>query len=105
MGRRAAEYRMAAKIGYCVEPWPTFPHTFPGGLRLRLRQGQTVEWREPINRGHPDNPMHTDEVRDKFRDNARRVLPADRLEAICLAIAHLEELPCLSELTRLCVAP
>ena len=95
----------AAKIGYCAEPWPTFPYTFPGGLRLQLRHGQTVEWREPINRGHPDNPMHADEVHDKFRDNARRVLPADRLETISLTIAHLEELPRVSELTRLCVVP
>ena len=95
----------AAKIGYHVEPWPEFPRTFPGGLRLRLRHGQTVEWREPINRGHPDNPMGADEVRAKFRDNARGVLPDARLDAIIAAIDHLEELPRVSELTRLCVLP
>jgi 2-methylcitrate dehydratase PrpD len=94
----------AAKIGYCVEPWPEFPRTFPGGLRLRLRDGATVEWREPINRGHPDNPMPADEVRDKFRNNGQRVLPAARLEDIITAVAYLEELPRVSELTRLCVA-
>jgi hypothetical protein len=64
-----------------------------------------VEWREPINRGHPDNPMHADEVCAKFRDNARRVLPDARLDAIIAAIDHLEALPRVSELTRLCVLP
>jgi 2-methylcitrate dehydratase PrpD len=94
---------MAAKIGYCVEPWPEFPSTFPGGLRLRLRNGTTVEWREPVNRGHPDNPLPAEAVRDKFRDNARRVFDVARVEDIITAVAHLEELPLVSELMRLCV--
>jgi 2-methylcitrate dehydratase PrpD len=93
----------AAKIGYQVEPWPEFPQTFPGGLRLRLRDGQTIEWREPINRGHPDNPLRTDEVRAKFRDNAQRVLPAARLDAIMATLDQLDALPRVAELTRLCV--
>jgi 2-methylcitrate dehydratase PrpD len=68
----------AAKIGYRIEAWPEFPNTYPGGLRLTLRDGRTLEWREPINRGHPDNPMQGPEVQEKFRDNARRVLPSKR---------------------------
>lgn len=95
----------AAKIGYCVEPWPEFPRTFPGGVRLRLCDGRTLERREAVNRGHPDNPMHADEVCDKFRDNARRVLPSARLDAIIAAIDHLEDLPRVSELTQLCATP
>jgi 2-methylcitrate dehydratase PrpD len=96
---------VAAKIGYRVEPWPEFPQTFPGGLRLTLRNGQRVEWREPINRGHPDNPMQAAEVQDKFRDNAARALPANRLEAIIATVERLEELPRVAELMALCVAP
>jgi hypothetical protein len=57
-----------------------------------------------VNRGHPDNPLPAEAVRDKFRDNARRVLNAARVEEIIAAVAHLEELPRVSELTRLCVA-
>lgn len=96
---------VAARIGYRVEPWPEFPHTFPGGLRLTLRNGQSVEWREPINRGHPDNPMPAAEVQDKFRHNAARALPADRLETIIGAVERLEDLPRVAELLALCVAP
>lgn len=95
---------LAAKIGYSVEPWPEFPTYFPGGVRLRLRDGRTLEWREPINRGSPDNPMAASEVQEKFRDNASRALPAERIEAIIAAVMHLEELPRVAELTALCVA-
>ncbi|MCZ6876128.1 MAG: MmgE/PrpD family protein [bacterium] len=95
----------AAKIGYCVEPWPEFPNTFPGGIRLTLRDGRKLEWREPINRGHPDNPMPADEVRDKFRDNAKRALPSGRIEAIINVVDQLEELSRVSELMTLCITP
>jgi 2-methylcitrate dehydratase PrpD len=96
---------LAAKIGYRVEPWPEFPQTFPGGLRLTLRDGRTIEWREPINRGHPDNPMPAAEVQEKFRDNARRALPAERVTAVITAVEHLEALPRVTDLMALCVAP
>jgi 2-methylcitrate dehydratase PrpD len=95
---------LAAKIGYRVEPWPEFPRTFPGGLRLTLRDGRTLERREPINRGHPDNPIATTDVQAKFRDNAKRALPAERLAAIIAVVEHLEELPSVAELMALCVA-
>ena len=77
---------LAAKIGYRVEPWPEFPRTFPGGLRLTLRDGRTLEWREPINRGHPDNPISAAAVQAKFRDNARHALPAERIEAVIAVV-------------------
>ena len=96
---------IAAKIGYCVEPWPEFPNSFPGGLRLTLRDGRSVEWREPINRGHPDNPMQAAEVQDKFRGNAARALPSDRIEAIIGLVDHLEDLSRVSELMDLCIVP
>jgi 2-methylcitrate dehydratase PrpD len=96
---------LAAKVGYRVEPWPEFPQTFPGGLRLTLRNGRTIEWREAINRGHPDNPMPAAEVEEKFRDNARRALPAERVTAVITAVTHLEELPRVTALMALCVAP
>ena len=95
----------AAKIGYRVEPWPEFPKSYPGGLRLTLRDGRTLEWREPINRGHPDNPLPPMEVQEKFRDNARRALPEARLEQVIAMVERLEDLPRVADLMALCVAP
>jgi 2-methylcitrate dehydratase PrpD len=96
---------LAARIGYRVEPWPEFPHTFPGGLRLLLRDGRTLERREPINRGHPDNPITLTDVQAKFRANAAHALPAERIEAIIAVVEHLEALPRVADLMALCVAP
>jgi 2-methylcitrate dehydratase PrpD len=96
---------IAAKLGYRVEPWSEFPNSYPGGLRLTLRDGRTLEWREPINRGHPDNPMQTSEVHDKFRDNANRALPTEQLEAIIATVGNLDELPRVAKLIELCVTP
>jgi len=96
---------VAKKIRCQVASWPQFPRYFSGGLKLTLRDGREVEHLEPINRGNPDNPMEIAEVRAKFTDNAARVLPADRIEKIFDAIDRLEEMPDVSELAALFVAP
>lgn len=96
---------VARKIRYQVTPWPQFPRYFSGGLRLLLRNGREVEHLEPINRGNPDHPLEPDDVRLKFRNNASRVLPADRIEQIFEAIERLERMPDVAELTAMFVAP
>ena len=96
---------VARKIRYQVTPWPQFPRYFSGGLKLVLRDGREVEHLEPINRGNPDNPLDPDEVRLKFRDNAARVLPADRIEKIVETVERLERVPDVAELAAMFVAP
>jgi 2-methylcitrate dehydratase PrpD len=97
--------QLARKVGFAVEPWPEFPRYFCGGMRFTLRDGRTVEHREAINRGHPDNPMQLHEVQEKFRDNARRALPDDRIAAVIETVDRLEELPSVAELAALLVTP
>jgi 2-methylcitrate dehydratase PrpD len=94
---------VAERIRHRVEEVPEFPASLPGWVTLRLQDGRTFERREPVNRGHPDNPMATAEVQAKFRDNARRTLPATQVEAIIQMVDRLEELSCLVDLTALCV--
>ena len=99
----AAVLELAGKVGYSVEPMPDFPVYFSGGLRLTLRDGRTLEHREVINRGHPDKPMQATDVQDKFRDNARRALTDERIEAVIEAVNRLDELSGVAELAALCV--
>jgi 2-methylcitrate dehydratase PrpD len=80
-----------------------FPVYFSGGMRLTLRDGRTLEHREVINRGHPDKPMQATEVQDKFRDNARRALTDEQIEAVIEAVHRLDELSSVAELAALCV--
>ncbi len=94
---------LAGKIGYDIEPMPEFPTYFCGGVRLELKNGQRLEHREMINRGHPDNPMEAADVQAKFRDNARRVLSDARIDAVIEAVDRLEELSNVAQLAALCV--
>jgi 2-methylcitrate dehydratase PrpD len=99
----AAVLELAGKVGYSVEPMTDFPVYFSGGIRLTLRDGRTLEHREVINRGHPDKPMQAADVQDKFRDNARRALTDERIEAVIEAVNRLDELSSVAELAALCV--
>jgi len=99
----AVVLELAGKVGYSVEPMTDFPVYFSGGIRLTLRDGRTLEHREVINRGHPDKPMQATDVQDKFRDNARRALTDERIEAVIEAVNRLDELSSVAELAALCV--
>ncbi|MBI3328319.1 MAG: MmgE/PrpD family protein [Nitrospinae bacterium] len=94
---------IAGRIRYRVGDVPEFPASLPGWVRVRLQDGRTFEKREPVNRGHPANPMASAEIQAKFRDNASRTLPAARVEAILQMVDHLEDLPRVADLTALCV--
>ena len=94
---------IASRIRHRVGEVPEFPASLPGWVRVRLQDGRTFERREPLNRGHPANPMTAAEIQAKFRDNASRTLPATQVEAIIQLIDRLESLPCVADLTALCV--
>jgi 2-methylcitrate dehydratase PrpD len=95
---------VAKRIGYRVTAWPQFPRYFSGGAELTLRDGRRLEHLEPINRGNPDNPLGPDEVRRKFRENAARVLPDDRIAMIIETVDRLERLADVAELAAMFVA-
>jgi hypothetical protein len=73
---------------------------FPGGVRIRLRDGRTLEADLPHQRGGPENPLTPDEVRAKFRENAGLACGEAYTDALEYAILHLEELDSVRELLR-----
>jgi 2-methylcitrate dehydratase PrpD len=83
---------VARKVRYETRDYPTYPQAFPGGVRIRLASGETIEADFPYQKGGPENPMSADEVRAKFRGNASLALSGgalDELEASVLALdAH-----------------
>lgn len=67
---------LAAKVE-CVasdECDAIFPHQFPAVLRARLTDGSTRVEKVLVNRGGPDRPLSTDELRRKFADNVAPVV-------------------------------
>ena len=81
---------LAQRVVYRDDPDSDFPRHFAGRLRIRLRDGRVLEHHEPINRGSAERPLSDDEVRDKFRRNATRVLPAEQVEAAIAAVAAVD---------------
>jgi 2-methylcitrate dehydratase PrpD len=94
MGEAIADPRvleLARKVRYETKDYATYPAAFPGGVRIRLRDGTALEADLPYQRGGPENPMTPDEVRAKFRENAGLALGGAALEALEEGVLGLEE--------------
>lgn len=73
---------LCSRTAYVIDDTLPFPQTFPGWLRIRLKDGRLLEARMDASRGSREIPMTTIELRDKFTANARRTLPADQVDAL-----------------------
>jgi 2-methylcitrate dehydratase PrpD len=82
---------VAGKVRYETPQYPTYPQAFPGGVRVTLTDGSSLERDFPHQKGGPENPMSDDEVREKFRLNAELALPAGAVDALEAAILAFEQ--------------
>jgi 2-methylcitrate dehydratase PrpD len=83
--------RLARKVRYETKEYASYPAAFPGGVRIRTKDGRTLEADFPHQRGAPENPMSADDVRAKFRENAALALPSATLDALEDGVLRLEE--------------
>jgi 2-methylcitrate dehydratase PrpD len=93
---------LAARVRFSVDARSRYPETFPGWVKVRLRDGGIMEAREESQRGGPDRPIAADEVIAKFRDNAARALPPDRVAGLERGVLALELAGDLNSLLALC---
>jgi 2-methylcitrate dehydratase PrpD len=82
---------LAARVRHEPREYDTYPGAFPGGVRITLKDGRTLESDLPYQRGAPENPMSADEVRAKFRDNASLALDEAALAELEEGVLALEE--------------
>ena len=80
---------LARKVRYETKEYASYPAAFPGGVRIRLRDGRTVEADFPYQLGAPENPMSVEQVREKFHENAG--LAGGSFDALEEAILTLDE--------------
>jgi 2-methylcitrate dehydratase PrpD len=92
--------RLAARTHCHGTNVPNFPRCFPGRLRITWRDGKSEELQERINRGSVERPLSDDEVRDKFRRNAARVLSAATVENLITRMEKLGEASNIETLAR-----
>ncbi len=82
---------LASKVRHEAREYESYPAAFPGGVRVVLRDGRTVEADFPHQRGGPENPMSPDEVRAKFRHNASLALGDSAIDTLEETVLSLEE--------------
>jgi 2-methylcitrate dehydratase PrpD len=82
---------LAGKVRYETKEYASYPAAFPGGVRITLRGGRTLEADAPYQLGGPENPMSADDVRAKFRENAALALSDEAVTALEETVLTLEE--------------
>lgn len=68
-------------------------------VSLRLKNGQTLHRRATVARGHPTAPLALEDLKEKFRDCASRVLLPERVEGTLALVLALDRLSDISLLT------
>ncbi len=63
---------VAAKVGYEVVEFPTFPGDYPGGLRVEMEDGRVFQAHLDYNVGSTRNPLSADRLEGKMLEAARR---------------------------------
>jgi 2-methylcitrate dehydratase PrpD len=99
-----ARLALASRVTHAVDPDSTFPRGFPGWVRLRLKDGRTLEARAPDGRGSRARPLPAEAIVEKFRDNARRAVAPARVAEIERTALSLDSLGDVRALTTLCRA-
>ena len=73
---------LAAKVRYEIDPDNPYPDEFTGHVRVRLRNGETLEERQDHMRGGAKEPLSRADLEEKFRQNcAHGGWPQARTEA------------------------
>jgi 2-methylcitrate dehydratase PrpD len=73
---------LAAKIRYEIDPDNPYPNEFTGHVRVKLKDGRTLEERQPHMRGGAKEPLTRADIEEKFRLNcAYGGWPAKRADA------------------------
>ncbi len=77
------------------------PQKGNGEVTIRLKDGQVHTKRVDIIRGSPENPFTTQELRERFLDQAGVVLPRERLLEAANLIDGLEDVEKIKKITHL----
>jgi len=90
-----------------VEPAPEFHQKYPGTLaahvEIRTRDGRQFREESIYPKGHPQNPMTDEEIKEKFRRLSLNTLDRVQTEKIIEKVYDLEWVERADELVRLLV--
>jgi len=78
-----------------------YPDRFANKVEVILKNGDRFETRIDFPKGSAENPMSFDQVAEKFKSLASKVLPSKRIDAIVEKIKKFEELNDVQNFTHL----
>ena len=61
---------LAAKVKFVIDPQNPYPNSYTGHIKVTLKDGSSVEERQPHLRGGAQEPLTRQDVIDKFVLNA-----------------------------------
>lgn len=78
------------KTTYAIDPQSAYPRYYSGEVIVKLKDGRELRHREAQNRGSDARPLSADEIIEKYRGNATRVISASRAERLAEAVLSLD---------------
>lgn len=82
---------LTQRVSYEQHEYAPRPDAFGGGVRVETVDGRTFENELRYQRGGAENPMTEDEVREKYRSNAKLALGSEAVQAVEDAVMALGE--------------
>ena len=80
-----------------------YPTKIANRINVTLRDGSVVTNEVDVPKGHPNNPMSTQEIEEKFKRLTKNVLKESQVERIFKFVWNLEKQEDMVGLFRLCV--
>ncbi|MCG8544293.1 MAG: MmgE/PrpD family protein [Alphaproteobacteria bacterium] len=96
---------LAEKIHHIPDPDAPGTDRFKGWVQVDTTDGRRLERIVDDNWGSLANPMTSDQVQQKFRENADLALRTDQIEGIVTMVDRFETLDKVGKLIDLCVRP
>lgn len=89
---------MADRVTYVPDETADFPRNVPAWIVMTTKDGRTIEGREPIHLGHPENFLSDELLAEKFYECTLSVLGQERATALFERIMRLDDDAPVSEL-------
>lgn len=80
---------------------PLYPRQWPSVVSIRLKDGRFFETRIDYPRGDPENPLSSEELRQKFNGLTLAIWSESRREKIAGGVRCLEEIPTMEFLENI----
>ena len=89
--------RLSAKIRREDDPNSGRPKYASGHVFLKTKDGKLYEERQHIHPGHVENPVSAEDVQEKYRYNALRLVNEQRAEALLRQVMAIDQLANMRE--------